>query len=120
MPTVGELNEKHGALLAKVRELRDAHKDKEMPAEKAAEVDRLLDEADEVKAQLESLVAEAERRKRLDEHTQYATESKGALPGMGFERSVESKAIPGVGAKGGFVGFQDGERWTPLWRSGPP
>ena len=36
MPTVGELNEKHAALLAKVRELRDANKDKEMPAEKAA------------------------------------------------------------------------------------
>ena len=41
MPTVGKLNEKHAGLLAKVRELRDAHKDKEMPADKAAYVQEL-------------------------------------------------------------------------------
>ena len=74
MPTVGELNEKHAALLAKVRELRDAHKDKEMPADKAAEVDRLLDEADEVKARLEAVVAEAETKRRLEDHTAWARE----------------------------------------------
>jgi hypothetical protein len=59
MTTIGELNEKHAALLAKVREVRDAHKDKEMPADEAAEVDHLLDEADTVKASLEALVAAA-------------------------------------------------------------
>jgi hypothetical protein len=72
MTTVGELNEKHGALLAKVRSLREAHKDKDMPADKAAEVDRLLDEADEVKASLEALVAGAETKRRLDDHTAWA------------------------------------------------
>ena len=96
MPTVGKLNEKHAGLLAKVRELRDAHKDKEMPADKAAEVDRLLDEADEVKASLEALVAEAETKRRLDDHAAWARESEGALPGLGSQQT-DAGVLPGVG-----------------------
>ena len=104
MPTVGELNEKHAALLAKVRSLRDEHKDKEMPADKAAEVDRLLDEADGVKASLEGLVAEAETKRRLDDHAAWARESAGSLPGMGTPPGDGAKVLPGVGTKDGFTG----------------
>ena len=118
MPTVGELNEKHAALLAKVRSLRDEHKDKEMPADKAAEVDRLLDEADQVKASLEAVVAEAETKRRLEDHTAWARESAGALPGLGTPPTDAAKVLPGVGTKDGFTGVTvEGGAFVPLWRT---
>lgn len=103
MTQIAELNEKHAALIKQVREIRDAHQDQDMPADKAAEMEHLLDEADGVKAQLEALVSAAEAKRRLDDHAAWATQSAGQLPGMGTPRPDDGKWLPGVSQKDGAI-----------------
>lgn len=96
-----ELNEKHAALMQRVRALRDEFKDKDLPDEKAREIDALLDEADGTRAEVEGLLKSAETARRADEHAAWATESAGRLPGMATPPEGEAKYLPGVYFKGG-------------------
>jgi len=89
-----ELNEKHAALIQQVREIRDAHKDQDMPADKAAEMEHRLDEADAVKAQLEALVSAAEAKRRLDDHSAWATQSAGQLSAISASRTNDGALQP--------------------------